>query len=160
MESNKTEVLCFGKHWDKYCILSNCEEYEARFHFQSGQQSKQDEIDELKKNFNNALKTIDIQQQFLDDTDGTIKIITSQVDELQNRIDELKMANHNLSVMTAEAESYSDYWKYELDKLQKRVNELELINFDSELHFDAAKEHIDSLQKQLDEIKELNNERK
>ena len=90
MESNKTEVLCFGKHWDKYCILSNCEEYEARFHFQSGQQSKQDEIDELQKNFNNALKTIDIQQQFLDDTDGTIKIITSQVDELQNRIDDLK----------------------------------------------------------------------
>ena len=56
----------------------------------AGQQSKQDEIDELQKNFNNALKTIDIQQQFLDDTDGTIKIITSQVDELQNRIDDLK----------------------------------------------------------------------
>ena len=87
MEGNKTEVLCFGKHWDKCCILSNCEEYEARFHFQSGQQSKQDEIDGL-----------------------------------QNRIDELKMANHNLSVMTAEAESYSDYWKYELDKLQKRID--------------------------------------
>ena len=46
--------------------------------------------DDLQKNFNNALKTIDIQQQFLDDTDGTIKIITSQVDELQNRIDDLK----------------------------------------------------------------------
>ena len=80
----------------------------------------------------------------------------AEVDELQNRIDELKMSNHNLSVMTAEAESYSDYWKYELDKLQKRVNELELINFDSELHFDAAKEHIDSLQKRIeDALKEL-----
>ena len=45
--------------------------------------------DDLQKNFNNALKTIGIQQQFLDDTDGTIKIITSQVDELQKRIDEV-----------------------------------------------------------------------
>ena len=81
MESNKTEVLCFDKHWDKYCILSNCEEYEARFHFQSGQQSKQDEIDEL------------------------------------------KMTNHNLSVMVAEAESYSEYWKYERDKLQKKIDD-------------------------------------
>ena len=70
----------------------------------------------------------------------------------QAEIDELKMTNHNLSVMVAEAESYSEYWKYERDKLQKRVNELELINFDSELHFDAAKEHIDSLQKRIDEI--------
>ena len=40
----------------------------------------------------------------------------------QDEIDELKMANHNLSVMTAEAESYSDYWKYERDKLQKRID--------------------------------------
>ena len=51
----------------------------------------------------------------------------------QAEIDELKMANHNLSVMTAEAESYSDYWKYELDKLQNRIDdalkELEYIHF-------------------------------
>lgn len=69
----------------------------------------------------------------------------------QDEIDELKMANHNLSVMAAEAESYSEHWKYERDKLQKRVKELELINFDSELHFDAAKEHIDHLQKRIDD---------
>ena len=68
----------------------------------------------------------------------------------QSEIDELKTANHNLSVMAAEAESYSEYWKYERDELQKRVKELELINFDSELHFDAAKEHIDCLQKRID----------
>ena len=37
-------------------------------------------------------------------------------------IDELKMTNHNLSVMVAEAESYSEYWKYERDKLQKRID--------------------------------------
>ena len=65
------------------------EQYDLyKFLYESGQQSKQDEIDELQKNFNNALKTIDIQQQFLDDTDGTIKIITSQVGELQKRIDD------------------------------------------------------------------------
>ena len=46
----------------------------------------------------------------------------AEINELQKRIDELKMANHNLSVMTAEAESYSDYWKYERDKLQKRID--------------------------------------
>ena len=103
----------FDIFFDEYENKHNCspEKYEC---FEAGQQSKQDEIDEL------------------------------------------KMANHNLSVMTAEAESYSDYWKCELDKLQKRVNELELINFDSELHFDAAKEHIDSLQKRIeDALKEL-----
>ena len=122
----------FDIFFDEYENKHNCspEKYEC---FEAGQQSKQDEIDELQKNFNNTLKTIGIQQQFLDDTDGTIKIITSQVDELQNRIDELKMANHNLSVMTAEAESYSEYWKYERDKLQKRIDmalkELEYIHF-------------------------------
>ena len=140
--SNKTEILSFDElarfhglslmKWDEDNYASENTELAKDF-FEAGQQSKQDEIDELQKNFNNALKTIDIQQQFLDDTDGTIKIITSQVDELQNRIDELKMANHNLSVMTAEAESYSDYWKYELDKLQKRIEdalkELEYIHF-------------------------------
>ena len=44
--------------------------------------------DDLQKNFNNALKTIEIQQRFLDDADGANKIITSQLDELQKRIDE------------------------------------------------------------------------
>ena len=119
--SNKTEILSFDE-WYKEAKKLNNDGFSAKDFFEAGQQSRQDEVDELQKNFNNALKTIDIQQQFLDDTDGTIKIITSQVDELQNRIDELKMANHNLSVMTAEAESYSDYWKYELDKLQKRID--------------------------------------
>ena len=133
----------FDIFFDEYENKHNCspEKYEC---FEAGQQSKQGEvyqlqaeIDELQKNFNNALKTIDIQQQFLDDTDGTIKIITSQVDELQNRIDELKMANHNLSVMTAEAESYSEYWKYELDKLQKRLDE---INNHLEINYDENRD--------------------
>ena len=128
--SNKTEVLSFDDalnnhkkvlteslvnfhegHRVRKILLdvdSNSADYE--YYFQSGQQSKQAEVDEL------------------------------------------NMANHNLSVMDAEAESYSEYWKCERDKLQKRVKELELINFDSELHFDAAKEHIDHLQKRVDEI--------
>ena len=99
MKSYKTEVLSFDElarfhglslmKWDEDNYASENTELAKDF-FEAGQQSKQDEIDELQKNFNNALKTIDIQQQFLDDTDGTIKIITSQVDELQNRIDELK----------------------------------------------------------------------
>ena len=42
---------------------------------------------ELQKNFDNALKTIEIQQRFLDDADGANKFLTSQVDELQKRID-------------------------------------------------------------------------
>ena len=40
----------------------------------------------------------------------------------QAEIDELKMTNHNLSVMVAEAESYSEYFKYERDKLQKKID--------------------------------------
>ena len=42
----------------------------------------------------------------------------------KTEIDELKMTNHNLSVMVAEAESYSEYWKYERDNLQKRIDEI------------------------------------
>ena len=77
----------FDIFFDEYENKHNCspEKYEC---FEAGQQSKQDEIDELQKNFNNALKTIDIQQQFLDDADGANKIITSQLYELQKRIDE------------------------------------------------------------------------
>ena len=59
--------------------------------------------------------------------------VESEREHLQEKIDELKMTNHNLSVMVAEAESYSEYWKYERDKLQKRIDmalkELEYIHF-------------------------------
>ena len=97
--SSKTDVLSFDElarfhglslmKWDEDNYVSENTELAKDF-FEAGQKSKQDEIDELQKNFNNALKTIGIQQQFLDDTDGDIKIITSQVGELQNRIDDLK----------------------------------------------------------------------
>ena len=55
----------------------------------------------------------------------------------QAEIDELKMGNHNLSVMVAEAESYSEYWKYELDKLQKRLDE---INNHLEINYDENRD--------------------
>ena len=87
--SNKTKVLSFDEWINGNGFNFRPEQYDLyKFLYESGQQSKQAEIDELQKNFNNALKTIGIQQQFLDDTDGTIKIITNQVDELQNRIDD------------------------------------------------------------------------
>ena len=96
--SNKTEILSFDElarfhslslmRWDEDNYASENTQLAKDF-FDAGQQSKQAEIEELQKNFNNALKTIDIQQQFLDDTDGVIKIITSQVGELQKRIDEV-----------------------------------------------------------------------
>ena len=37
----------FDKHWDTHCISSNCEEDEAKIHFEAGQKSKQAKIDEL-----------------------------------------------------------------------------------------------------------------
>lgn len=55
----------------------------------------------------------------------------------QDEINELKMANHNLSVMVAEAESYSEYWKYERDKLQKRLDE---INNHLEINYDENRD--------------------
>ena len=96
--SNKTEILSFDElaRFHSLSLMRRDEDNYAsentqlaKDFFDAGQQSKQAEIEELQKNFNNALKTIDIQQQFLDDTDGVIKIITSQVGELQKRIDEV-----------------------------------------------------------------------
>ena len=55
----------------------------------------------------------------------------------QAEIDELKMGNHNLSIMVAEAESYSEYWKYERDKLQKRLDE---INNHLEINYDENRD--------------------
>ena len=79
--SNKTEVLSFDDWINANGFNFRPEQYDLyKFLYEAGQQSKQDEIDEL------------------------------------------KMGNHNLSIMVAEAESYSEYWKYERDKLQKRID--------------------------------------
>ena len=95
MKSNKTRGLSFDEWLDTTKLRGYMDENSLEASWEAGQQSKQGEvyqlqteIDELQKNFNNALKTIDIQQQFLDDTDEAIKIITSQVGELQKRIDD------------------------------------------------------------------------
>ena len=102
--SNKTEILSFDElarfhglslmKWDEDNYASENTELAKDF-FEAGQQSKQDEIDEL------------------------------------------KMTNHNLSVMVAEAESYSEYWKYERDKLQKRLDE---INNHLEINYDENRD--------------------
>ena len=81
--SNKTEVLSFDDWINVNGFNFRPEQYDLyKFLYEAGQQSKQDEIDEL------------------------------------------KMGNHNLSIMVAEAESYSEYWKYERDKLRKRIDEI------------------------------------
>ena len=102
--SNKTEILSFDElarfhslslmRWDEDNYASENTELAKDF-FEAGQQSKQDEVDEL------------------------------------------KMGNHNLSVMVAEAESYSEYWKYERDKLQKRLDE---INNHLEINYDENRD--------------------
>ncbi len=48
----------FDKHWDTHCISSNCEEDEAKIHFEAGQKSKQAEIDELQAMVDTALNTL------------------------------------------------------------------------------------------------------
>lgn len=86
----------------------NYRECEVHNHgFYLGEQSKQAEVDELQKNLNKALKTIEIQQRFLDDADGANEIATSRVGELQNKIDEaLKLLNL----------AYPESWAYCVDE--------------------------------------------
>ena len=50
----------FDKHWDTHCISSNCEEDEAKIHFEAGQQSQQAKIDELQARIDEALKQLDL----------------------------------------------------------------------------------------------------
>ena len=55
---NKTEILSFDIFFDEYENKHNCspEKYEC---FEAGQQSKQDEIDELKKRIDDCIKAMD-----------------------------------------------------------------------------------------------------
>ena len=50
----------FDKHWDTHCISSNCEEDEAKIHFEAGQQSQQAKIDEVQARIDEALKQLDL----------------------------------------------------------------------------------------------------
>ena len=102
MKSNKTRGLSFDEWLDTTKLRGYMDENSLEASWEAGQQSKQDEIDELQKNFNNALKTIEIQQRFLDDADGANKIITSQLDELQKRIESaMEMLEYNEYVDSA-----------------------------------------------------------
>ena len=83
--------------------------------YEAGQKSKQAEVDELRKNFNNALKTIEIQQRFLDDADGANKILTSQASDLQKRIDD--------AVVLLEYNEYVDSALQALEVLKGGTNE-------------------------------------
>ena len=93
MKINKTDVLSFDElarfhglslmKWDEDNYASENTQLANDF-FEVGQKSKQAEIDELQKNFNNALKTIEIQQRFLDDADAA----KEHIDSLQKRIED------------------------------------------------------------------------
>ena len=50
----------FDKHWDTHCISSNCEEDEAKIHFEAGQQSQQAKIDELQARIDEITNHVDI----------------------------------------------------------------------------------------------------
>ena len=62
MKSNKTWGLSFDEWLDTTKLRGYMDENSLEASWEAGQQSKQDEVVELQKNFNNALKTIDIQQ--------------------------------------------------------------------------------------------------
>lgn len=66
--------------------------------FKAGQESRQAEINELQKNFNNALKTIEVQQRFLDDADAVNKRLTKRIDEALRFYNEAK-SSHNIGMI-------------------------------------------------------------
>lgn len=103
-------------------------DYDAENAWYAGQQSKQAEVDELRKNFNNALKTIEIQQRFLDDADGANKILTSQASELQKRINGalVQISNHHQSCVARKklkrmSASISEISEIEVHELNMRA---------------------------------------
>ena len=101
--SNKTEVLSFDNWINVNGYNFRPEQYDLyKFLYEAGQQSKQSEIDELRR------------------------------------------GNHNLSVMVAEAESYSEYWKYERDELKKRIESaMELLEYNE--YVDSALQALEIL---------------
>ena len=104
---------CYKPYDDKFLRKDAQDAYEgAKWGFKAGQQSRQAEIDklndalksalqasknvcverdELQKNLNNSLKTIEVTQRFLNDADGANKALTLINNELQKRIDVLEL---------------------------------------------------------------------
>ncbi len=71
----------FDKHWDTHCISSNCEEDEAKIHFEAGQQSQQAKIDELKmSNHHLSVQLVDSNAHY--------DHVKKERDELQARVDD------------------------------------------------------------------------
>ena len=70
----------FDKHWDTHCISSNCEEDEAKIHFEAGQQSQQAKIDELQGRIDEALKILKDwdDQSYRDDMDQ----LTGEIEDI------------------------------------------------------------------------------
>ena len=76
----------FDKHWDTHCISSNCEEDEAKIHFEAGQQSQQAKIDELKmSNHHLSVQLVDSNAHY--------DHVKKERDELQAKIDDLTELN-------------------------------------------------------------------
>ena len=77
----------FDKHWDTHCISSNCEEDEAKIHFEAGQQSQQAKIDSLNKNIEALHVEIGrIQKEYQGMFEG-MQGGQKTINELQGRID-------------------------------------------------------------------------
>ena len=71
----------FDKHWDTHCISSNCEEDEAKIHFEAGQQSKQAEIDMLKAKLD-AIKSKLSDIYDASDEDETVAHLLDEIQEI------------------------------------------------------------------------------
>lgn len=59
MKSNKTEILGFEDSWKKNRHVFGSTKSLAKVMYLDGQQSKQDEVDELQKRINDCIKAMD-----------------------------------------------------------------------------------------------------
>lgn len=74
----------FDKHWDTHCISSNCEEDEAKIHFEAGQQSQQAKIDCMQVRLDGANERA---LSILNHKNVMVDKMQAKIDELQKRID-------------------------------------------------------------------------
>ena len=80
MKSNKTEILSFDKWINGNGFNFRPEQYDLyKFLYESGQQSKQDEVDELQKQIDDALKELEyIHFYKTQNSDNAIKILKGE----------------------------------------------------------------------------------
>lgn len=113
----------FDKWWDTHCISSNCEEDEAKIHFEAGQQSRQAKIDALQlSNHHLSVQVLDGNEHY--------DYLKKQRDELQAYINK---AQRCLPYYLLDKES-SENWiggvqnkivegEVVIDELQGRIDE-------------------------------------